>query len=402
MLLTERIILKTNKQIPKQHLSYLCHIAKNLYNEANYQIRQNFLKKKTWIRYNELYQKIKSSENYKLLPAQTSQQILRFLDRNWKSFFRTLKVWKKDPEKFSSRPRIPKYKRKDGEFVVIFTNQQCKIKNGWLHFPKKSRLSPIRTRITNHLHQVRIIPRGEKYVIEIIHEKEPIDLKLNGNRIVGIDLGLNNLVTVVNNAGLEPFIIKGGIVKSMNQYYNKQLARLRSIKDKQGYKFETKRIQRLTLKRNNKIMDVFHKISRKIIQYCIENDFGRIIIGYNQGWKQKIKMGRRTNQNFVQVPFLNLVKMIQYKALLVGMNVELVDESHTSKCSFLDGESIEHHEHYAGRRVKRGLFKTRSAKLINADVNGAYNIIKKAVPKAFDKVDGIEAFGVTPVSVRIE
>jgi len=402
MLLTERIILKTNKQIPKQHLSYLCHIAKNLYNEANYQIRQNFLKKKTWIRYNELYQKIKSSENYKLLPAQTSQQILRFLDRNWKSFFRTLKVWKKDPEKFSSRPRIPKYKRKDGEFVVIFTNQQCKIKNGWLHFPKKSRLSPIRTRITNHLHQVRIIPRGEKYVIEIIHEKEPIDLKLNGNRIVGIDLGLNNLVTVVNNAGLEPFIIKGGIVKSINQYYNKQLAKLRSIKSKQGYKFETKRIQRLTLKRNNKIMDVFHKISRKIIQYCIENDFGRIIIGYNQGWKQKIKMGRRTNQNFVQVPFLNLVKMIQYKALLVGMNVELVDESHTSKCSFLDGESIEHHEHYAGRRVKRGLFKTRSAKLINADVNGAYNIIKKAVPKAFDKVDGIEAFGVTPVSVRIE
>jgi len=402
MLLTERIILKTNKQIPKQHLSYLCHIAKNLYNEANYQIRQNFLKKKTWIRYNELYQKIKSSENYKLLPAQTSQQILRLLDRKWKSFFRTLKVWKKDPEKFSSRPRIPKYKRKDGEFVVIFTNQQCKIKNGWIHFPKKSRLSPIRTRITNHLHQVRIIPRGEKYVIEIIHEKEPIDLKLNGNRIVGIDLGLNNLVTVVNNAGLEPFIIKGGIVKSMNQYYNKQLARLRSIKDKQGYKFETKRIQRLTLKRNNKIMDVFHKISRKIIGYCIENDFGRIIIGYNQGWKQKIKMGRRTNQNFVQVPFLNLVKMIQYKALLVGMNVELVDESHTSKCSFLDGESIEHHEHYAGRRVKRGLFKTRSAKLINADVNGAYNIIKKAVPKAFDKVDGIEAFGVTPVSVRIE
>ena len=402
MLLTERIILKTNKQIPKQHLSYLCHIAKNLYNEANYQIRQNFLKKKTWIRYNELYQKIKSSENYKLLPAQTSQQILRFLDRNWKSFFRTLKVWKKDPEKFSSRPRIPKYKRKDGEFVVIFTNQQCKIKNGWLHFPKKSRLSPIRTRITNHLHQVRIIPRGEKYVIEIIHEKEPIDLKLNGNRIVGIDLGLNNLVTVVNNAGLEPFIIKGGIVKSINQYYNKQLAKLRSIKSKQGYKFEMKRIQRLTLKRNNKIMDVFHKISRKIIQYCIEDDFGRIIIGYNQGWKQKIKMGRRTNQNFVQVPFLNLVKMIQYKALLVGMNVELVDESHTSKCSFLDGESIEHHEHYAGRRVKRGLFKTRSAKLINADVNGAYNIIKKAVPKAFDKVDGIEAFGVTPVSVRIE
>ena len=402
MLLTERIILKTNKQIPKQHLSYLCHIAKNLYNEANYQIRQNFLKKKTWIRYNELYQKIKSSENYKLLPAQTSQQVLRLLDKNWKSFFQTLKVWKKDPEKFSSRPRIPKYKRKDGEFVVIFTNQQCKIKNGWIHFPKKSRLSPIRTRITNHLHQVRIIPRGEKYVIEIIHEKEPIDLKLNGNRIVGIDLGLNNLVTVVNNAGLEPFIIKGGIVKSINQYYNKQLAKLRSIKSKQGYKFETKRIQRLTLKRNNKIMDVFHKISRKIIGYCIENDFGRIIIGYNQRWKQKIKMGRRTNQNFVQVPFLNLVKMIQYKALLVGMNVELMDESHTSKCSFLDGESIEHHEHYAGRRVKRGLFKTRSAKLINADVNGAYNIIKKAVPKAFDKVDGIEAFGVTPVSVRIE
>jgi len=227
---------------------------------------------------------------------------------------------------------------------------------------------------------------------------------------MGIDLGLNNLVTVVNNA-LKPFIVKGGVIKSINQYYNKQLARLRAIKDKQGYKFETKRIQRLNLKRNNKISDYFHKVSKHIINYCKTNNIGTIIIGYNEKWKEQIAKNnhkmykdicKKNNQNFVQIPFLKLINMIQYKAKLVGIRVVLVNESYTSKCSFFDNEKVEYHRKYKGTRIKRGLFRTFNGKIINADVNAAYNIIIKAVPKAFDKVDGIEAFGVTPVSVRIE
>lgn len=399
MKLTEQIQLKKN-----QALSTLCHGSKNLYNEANFIIRQRFIKNKYWTRYYELNMLLKTSTNYRVLPIQTSQQILRLLDKNWKSFFQAIKDWKKYPQKYLGRPKLPRYKKKDGEFLVIFTNQQCRIENGILRFPKKANLEKIKTRIKDTFHQVRILPRGKKYIIEIIYEQEIINLELDKNRIIGIDLGLNNLVTVVNNIGLEPFIIKGGMIKSINQYYNKSLARYKSIKDKQNYKFETTRIQKLTLKRNNKIKDIFHKISRMIIDYCIENDFGIIVFGYNEGWKQKIKIGKKNNQNFVQVPFSKLIHMVQYKAKLVRMSVKSIEESHTSKCSFLDNEIIKHHEHYLGKRIKRGLFKTQNGQLINADVNGACNIIKKAIPNAFIhlKVDGIEGVVGHPHPICIE
>ena len=169
------------------------------------------------------------------------------------------------------------------------------------------------------MHQVRIVPKGIHYVLEIIYEQEAINLNLNEDRVIGIDLGLNNIVTIANNAGLKPAIIKGGIVKSTNQFYNKQLARYKSIKDKQGLKTESKRLQKLARKRNNKMTDAFHKISRKIVNYCVENDFGRIIIGYNGMWKQNISIGRKNNQNFVQVPFLKLLNQIKYKSELVGI-----------------------------------------------------------------------------------
>ncbi len=395
MRLTEHIQLKKSKE-----LSNLCHLSKNLYNEANYIIRQRFFKDRHWTRYTELNKILKTSTNYKSLPIQSSQQIMRLLDKNWKSFFKAIKDWKIYPEKYFGSPKLPRYKKKNGEYLVIFTNQQCRIKDGFLKFPKKSNLTPIKTRIDNNLHQVRIIPRGERYILEIIYEQDVINLELDKSRIIGIDLGLNNLVTVVNNVGLQPFVIKGGIVKSINQYYNKQLAKFKSIKDKQKYKFETKRLQRLTLKRNNKIKNIFHKVSRMIISFCIENNFGKIIFGYNIGWKQNITIGKTNNQNFVHAPFSKLLQMVKYKAELIGIDVKLIEESHTSKCSFLDGESIEHHNHYLGMRVKRGLFKTKNGKIINADVNGAYNIIKKAVPNAFS-VDGIEALGLVPQSILI-
>ena len=395
MRLTEQIQMKK-----RGDFSCLCYLSKNLYNLANYYVRQEFFYLDNWLRYYDLWFILKDKEPYKKLPSQTAQQILKLLDKNWKSFFNSMKEWKIHPEKYQGRPKPPKYKKKKGEFIVVLTNQQCRIKNGYLHFPEKVKLSPIKTRIKNLLHQVRIIPKGLFYNLEIIYSKEIDNLNLNKDRFIGIDLGISNIVTIVNNVGLKPTIIKGSIVKSVNQFYNKRIAELKSIKDKQGIKFETNRLQRITAKRNNKINDIFHKISRKVINYCIENNFGTIIIGYNRAWKQKVNMGKINNQKFVQIPFFKLISQIKYKSELFGIDIIIDGESFTSKCSFLDKEPIKRHKKYMGRRVNRGLFKSKKGILINADVNAGYNIIKKVVPNAVS-ADGIEGVGLHPYSIAI-
>jgi len=393
MQLTEQIQLKSSKE-----LSHLCHLAKNLYNQANFQYRQFFFNLNEFINYYDLQVILKEKECYKQLPAQTSQQILDLVMKNWKSYWNALKMYKIDPSKFLGRPKMPKYKAKDGESICIFTNQNTRIKDGYIHFPKSCKLQPIKTRIPQY-QQIRIIPNGNYYICEIIYNYQEQDLFLNQNNVIGIDLGLNNLITAVNNIGKQPFIIKGGMVKSMNQFYNKTNAFLQSNKDKQKYEFQTKQQQRILKKRNNQIRDCFHKVSRIVVNYCIENDIGTIVIGYNEGWKQEINIGKRNNQNFVQIPFAKLIQQIEYKAKMVGINVITHEESYTSKCSFLDDESIEKHEIYAGKRVKRGLFRTSKGKIINADVNGAYNITKKALPNAFS--EGIEGLVLIPCSFRI-
>ena len=352
------------------------------------------------MRYRDLYVLLKNTTAYKNLPAQTAQQVLRLLDQNWKAFFKAFKDWRSHPCKYLGRPRLPRYKPKNGESIVIFTNQQCYIRNQFIVFPKKTQLLPIKTRITGRFCQVRLLPRGNHYILEIIYEKISVAHNLNPRRIISIDLGLNNLVTVVNNAGLAPWRVKGGCVKSINQYYNKTRAQLYSLRDKQGYSGPTRRLQRLLRKRTNKITDIFHKVSRRLIHYCLTNDFGSILIGYNKTWKQSIGLGQRTNQNFVSVPFLRLVQQIRYKAVMVGIDVIGVEESHTSKVSYLDGESIKRHKIYLGKRITRGLFKSSIGRILNADVNGAYNIGRKAVPEAFT-VDGIEGVGLHPYSVTI-
>ncbi|MEE9379110.1 MAG: transposase [Candidatus Lokiarchaeia archaeon] len=395
MRLTEQIQLKNTKQ-----LSYLCHLTKNLYNLANYYVRQEYFYLGNWLRYYDLWYMLKEKEPYKKLPSQTAQQTLKLVDKNWKSFFQSLKTLKKHPKNYLGPPKPPLYKKKDGECIIVFTNQQCRIKRGFLYFPRKTQLPPVKTRIKSKLYHVRIIPKGLYYILEIIYQMEVKNLNLDKERVIGIDLGLNNIITMVNNAGLQPAIIKGGIIKSINQFYNKQLARYKGIKDKQRIGSDTKRMQWLTRTRNNKINDIFHKISRTVINYCITHDFGTIVIGYNKTWKHKIKLGKRNNQNFVQIPFSKLVSQIKYKSELIEIDVILEPESFTSRCSFLDNESIEKHKKYQGKRICRGLYQSHRGAIINADVNGAYNILKKAVPKAIS-ADGIEGVGLHPYSIAI-
>jgi len=326
--------------------------------------------------------------------------VLKLVVRNWKSYFKALKEYGVNPFKFRAKPKIPNYKKKNGEFIAIFTNQQCRIKKGWLYFPKSANMNPLKTRITNRIKEVRIVPLGICYKVEIVYEKEETKSKLRKSNVVSLDLGTTNLTTAVNNKGLKPFVVKGKVLKSINQYYNKQLACYQSMENLKGNFCDTKRIQKLRVKRNNKINDIFHKLSRAIIEYSKENDLGTIVIGYNEGWKQNVNLGKKTNQNFVQVPFSNLLQKIKYKATLVGTRVLLQEESYTSKCSFLDNEPIEKRDSHAGIRISRGLFRSSNGTIINADINASYNIMKKAVPNSIAE-DGIEGVGLHPLLVAI-
>ncbi len=386
---TEQIWLK-----PDENIGHLCHLSKNLYNEANYMIRQELFKADRWIRFNELDRLLKGSDNYKALPAQTAQQVLQLLDKSWKSSFNAIKEWKAHPEKFKEKPVFPHYKKKNGEHILIFTSQQAEIKDGLLKLPKLLGRN-IETRLDNatNLRDVRIVPKGVGYTCEIVYEKEVEANDLDNSRVAGIDFGVRNLIAMANNIESQPIVIKGGATKSINQYYNKERARLQSTYDLQGNK-DGQKLRKLTDKRNKKLHDRFHKTSRFVVNWCAENNIGTIVIGHSGDWKQESNMGKMNNQNFTQIPFWKLSRQIAYKGEERGIDVILKDESHTSKCSFLDSESVEHHESYTGRRIKRGLFRSAKGIIINADVQAGYNIIKKAIPKAF--ADGIEGVGLHP------
>lgn len=389
---TERIWTDANDDIDG-----LCHLTKNLYNEGNYIIRQEFFKNGLWTRYDDLNTMLKQSENYRSLNAQSAQQTLRLLDKDRKSFFKSIKDWKVNPEKYKERPRIPRYKKKDGKHILIFTNQQAKIKNNILRLPKKIRLE-IKTRLNNvKLSEVRVIPKGVGYVVEIVYEKkQKKKYNLDKKRIAGIDLGGKNLITMGNNIGVQPIVVKGGILQSINQYFNKEKARIQSVYDLQKIK-QGNQMKKLFVIRERKIHDNFHKISKYIVKWCIANNIGTLVIGHNDDWKQNINIGKRNNQSFVSIPFHKLTHQVQYKSEEVGIDVIIKNEDHTSKCSFLDDESIEHHNNYMGKRISRGLFKSAKGIIINVDVQGSYNIIKKAIPKAF--ADGIEGVHLHPKKV---
>lgn len=393
---TERIWLKS-----KEQLRQLCHMSKNLYNEANYLVRQAYFNQKEWIQIYQFREELANSSNFQQLPIHTAKKVLWNVDKAWKSFFAANADWKTHPEKYFTQPRIPKYKPKNGQFQVAFEKKQVTFSNGILSLPQitgvqvKPRLASPSTLIS-----VRIIPKGVGYVLEIIYSKYvPSVPKQAPVQIAGIDIGLTNLITMVNNIGKKPIVVKGGVVKSINQYYNKERTRLQSVYDRQGIKSGL-RLTRLTTKRNRKIDYYFHEVSRFVIQWCQENQIDTLIIGYNKNWKQYTRLGKRTNQNFVLIPFNRLIEKLEYKAQDAGIRIIKTPESYTSKCSFLDCEEITYHSRYLGDRISRGIFQSSNGISINSDVNAGYNIIKKEVPNAFSMseiADGIEGVWLHPV-----
>ena len=403
---TEQTQIKKNHSMWKV-IDDLCFKSKNLYNYANYIIRQEFINNHKYIKYNKLTYNIKHDEPFIDLGSNSAQQTLRLLDKSWKSFFEASKRYKKCSEGFLGRPKLPKYKKKDGKFIFMLCNNQFKIIDNCIYFcwkPLKAFNNTFKTNINpdkNKLIQLRFIPRNNIYIMELVYEKEAPDIKDNEiNNICGIDLGINNFATLTNNIGIKPVIINGKIIKSINQYYNKKLAYYKSILKKTNNKDWSNKLNKLTIKRNNKIKNYMHKASKQVIEYCKCLNLDTIIIGNNPEWKQNSKLNKKVNQTFVQIPYENFIDMIQYKAQDVGIKVIITEENYTSGTSFLDNELPIKENYNKNRRIFRGLFRSNTGRLINSDVNGSLQIIKKVIPNTFDGY-GIEGLDLTPLVVNL-
>lgn len=371
-----------------------CHKAKNLYNHANYAVRQEFTANSRWIRYGELDKILKADNDYPdyagMPCAQSAQQILRLLDKNWKSFFASIKDWKKHPGKYPGRPKLPKYLKKEGRYLLILTNQNCRLKDDMIHFPKSFEGFTVKAAFTEkpsflELNQVRIIPHRNKLAVEIVYTVKLQTQKRDNGRHIGIDMGVNNLMTVCNSFGGAAFIVNGKPVKAVNQFYNKEISHYREICRRMNGRDYSERMDMLTEKRNARIDDYLHKASRYVVKYCVKNEVSMIVIGKNEEWKQKSKLSRRINQHFVQIPFARLIEMIRYKAEECGIAVILAEESYTSGTSFIDNEEPVKENYNKSRRMHRGLFRSNDGSLINADLNGAYQIMKKVFTMKCDR-----------------
>ena len=374
-----------------RNLKYLCHIAKNLKNQAIYNVRQHYFNNKKYLSYSENYKMLKNSENYKKLNSNMAQQILKEVDESFKSFFALLKLAKNG--QYNGKIKLPNYLDKDGFTTLVIGF--VRLKDDMLIVPYSNSFRKTHKEIAiklpsvlkdKKIKEIRIIPKQHSRYFEIqyIYEVEEVQRELNKENALGIDLGIDNLCTCVTNTGAS-FIIDGRKLKSTNQYYNKINAKLQSIKDKQKIERTTLRQKRITRKRNNRINDYLSKAARTIVNYCLNNDIGKLVLGYNEDFQRNSNIGSINNQNFVNIPYGKLRDKLIYLCKLYGIEFKLQEESYTSKASFFDGDEIPIYDKenlqeyiFSGKRIKRGLYQTSTGKLINADCNGALNILRKS------------------------
>lgn len=369
----ERHIVKDNR------FEDICLKSGLLYNYVLYNVRQGIFSGDYLKEYEFSTKLCKENQfDFRNLPASVSQQVVGQVFSSIKSWIRLKKDFENNSSKYNgNRPHLPKYKKGKKQNMIVFTTSACRIKDDdCIHFIKNI-IDPIKTNVKQEeLKQVRIIPQATCYVVEVIYERKEMDLNLNKSNFLSIDLGLNNLCSCISNVDINPFIINGRVIKSVNQWYNKKKARLMSFIGDKGI---SKRINKITLYRNLFIEDKLHKISRYIINFCISNNIGKIIIGLNKEWKQEINIGKRNNQHFVSIPHSKLIDKITYKAKLCGIEVVTHEESYTSKVDHLAFESLNKHDVYLGKRIKRGLFQSSIGRLLNADINGAIGIARKVI-----------------------
>ena len=416
--LVEKHIIKSN-DARYAILDKYAHLSNNVYNQALYRFRQAFFKGK-WLSYEKLDKSFKQSFNQKdcmlyrsMKSVHLAQQILKLVNQNMTSWNKARKAYLKAPQKFTGKPKMPKYKTKGGKNIVIVDNQTAKLRaNGIVEIPVMDSLKiKLQHKETNKIQQVRVIPKNNTFVIEIVYKtNKVIDYKEDNGRYLTIDPGLDNAFTLASNVKeFKPVIINGRPLKSVNQYYNKQKARLTRIYDLSKQNRNTKRLNKLDFYRNQKMLKFAHEASKRIVEIALSHELNTIVIGKNKGQKRSSNMGKRINQNFIGIPHQKMIEMIEYKANLAGIVVIQANEAYTSQTSFLDNElPINQNGDKARkrkglspvkRRVKRGLFKSNKGILINADVNGALQILRKVVPNAF--ADGIDGIGLVPVKLNL-
>lgn len=397
-------------------LRELCRTAKNLTNQAIYNVRQHYMQEKQYLRYEANYHELKNSNNYKLLNSSMAQQTLKDVDQMFKSFFALIKLAKQGKYNFN-HIKLPNYLPKNGYSNLIIA--QFKIKdNGILTIPysntfKKKYETRIQIKTPKILEdkdikEIQIIPKfnARFFEIQYIYEIKEENIQLNTNNALAIDLGVNNLCTCVTNTG-KSFIVDGKKLKSINQFFNKKNAKLQSIKDKQNIKKQTKQQFLISRKRKNRIDDYINKTCRYIINYCLSNDIGILVIGYNQSFQCKANLGKKNNQIFTQLPFGKIREKLEYLCKRYNIDYILQEESYTSKASFFDNDDLPVYNmdnpqtyEFNGKRVKRGLYQTKDGYRFNADCNGALNILRKS--KAVDlTILGCRGELDTPKRIRI-
>ena len=415
MYLTVKQQVKHLSKEDYKSIKELCHIAKNLTNQAIYNVRQYYFAEGEYLNYEKNYALLKSSDNYKMLNSNMAQQILKEVDGSFKSFFGLLKLTKKGKYAFKDC-KLPKYLPKDGYATLVIGFVRLKGNKLILPFSNTYKKTHKSIEITippilldKKVKEIRIIPKANARFFEIqyIYEAECVRRNLNKNNALALDLGVNNLVTAVSSNG-KSFIIDGRRLKSINQWYNKQNARLQSVKDKQklGYR-PTSRQRAIARDRNNKVNDYMNKAARKIIDYCIKNDIGTLVVGYNETFQRNSHIGKQNNQNFVNIPYGQLRSKLEYLCKLNGITYVKQEESYTSKASFWDKDDIPVYNDdnpkeytFSGKRVHRGLYKRADGKYFNADVNGALNIMRKSSVVDMSILYGRGEVD-TPVRIRI-
>ena len=393
-----------------KHLLHYSHYSNNLYNFCLYNVNEYFKETGKYIGRFKLDKLVSTNDNYKLLPVHCSQQIVKLIDQNFRSFMALLK--KKNRGQYSGDIQTPKYRKKGGLYDVYFTNQSFVLKDEKIQlavsrrYKKDSEISKIlvkfNKKVDGKVQQVVLKPinNGQYFKLILIYKEvsKPKIQTIESNKI-SIDLGINNFATVYSTV-TRPFILNGKPLKSYNSYYNKQKAKIKSQLKINNKLHWSKKLQKMEERRHNYISNFFHQYSSYLVKYCIENRVSEVIMGYNKEWKRNINLGKVNNQKFCNIPYYKFKEMLRYKLEERGIKFTINEESYTSKCSSLDNEPVKKHENYLGKRVKRGLFKSRDGKLINADLNGAINIMRKVTND--DSFQLVEDLVFNPVKISLK
>lgn len=415
MYLTVKQQIKHLSKEDYKSIKELCHIAKNLTNEAIYNVRQYYFTEDKFLKYEKNYTLLKSSPNYKELNSNIAQQILKEVDGSFKSFFGLIKLAKQGKYSFKDC-KLPRYLPKDGYTTLVIGFVRLNGNKLILPFSNNFKKTHKVVEITippvlldKKVKEIRILPKANARYFEIqyIYETECIQRNLNTQNALALDLGVNNLVTAVSSTG-KSFIVDGKRLKSINQWFNKENARLQSIKDKQHFgKKPTNRQKAIARDCNNKVNDYMNKAARMIIDYCINNDIGTLIVGYNVTFQRNSHIGKQNNQNFVNIPYGRLRDKLAYMCELNGITYVEQEESYTSKASFWDKDNIPVYNNdnpkeyeFSGNRVHRGLYETANGKTFNADINGALNIMRKSSVVDMNILYGRGEVD-TPIRIRI-